>query len=86
MKVEANGIRIHYTARLGELRCPALVIVGENDPGTPVAVSKEIHAAIPGAELAILPSASHLSNIEQRDAFNAALLGFLDRIDAGSRA
>lgn len=78
--------KLNLTARLGELRCPALVIVGENDPGTPVAVAKEIQAAIPGAELTVLPSASHLSNIEQRDAFNAALLGFLDRIDTGTCA
>lgn len=78
--------KLNLTARLGELRCPTLVVVGENDPGAPVAAAREIHAAIPGAGLAVLPSASHLSNIEQRDAFNAVLLGFLDRIDTSGRA
>lgn len=69
---------IDVTDRLGEIRCPALVIAGENDPGTPVAMAREISSAIPSSELAILPSASHLCNLEQAEAFNRALLGFLD--------
>jgi len=71
--------KINVTARLKELRCPALVIVGEEDPGTPVTMAREIHEALPGSELVIIPSASHLSNLEQPQIFNAALLGFLDR-------
>ena len=71
--------KINLTHRLKEIACPALVIVGEQDPGTPVAMAREIHAALPGSELVIIPSAAHLSNIEQPQAFNAALLGFLDR-------
>jgi pimeloyl-ACP methyl ester carboxylesterase len=34
---------------------------------------------MPGSELVIIPSAAHLPNVEQPQAFNAALLGFLDR-------
>ena len=49
----------------GSVRCPALVIVGEEDPGTPVEMARDIHAALPAAELAILRRASHLSNLEQ---------------------
>ena len=71
--------KINLTQRLKEITCPALVIVGEQDPGTPVAMAREIHDALPGSELVIIPSAAHLSNIEQHPAFNAALLGFLDR-------
>jgi len=70
---------IDVTERLREIRCPALVIVGEEDPGTPVDMAREIHAALPGAELAILRSASHLSNLEQPEEFNRVLLGFLDK-------
>jgi 3-oxoadipate enol-lactonase len=70
---------IDVTDRLGEVRCPALVISGEEDPGTPVAMAQNIHAALPSSELAILPSASHLCNLEQQDAFNRILLGFLDK-------
>jgi pimeloyl-ACP methyl ester carboxylesterase len=34
---------------------------------------------MPGSQLVIIPSASHLSNIEQADEFNKAMIGFLDR-------
>ncbi|NJD68921.1 MAG: 3-oxoadipate enol-lactonase [Candidatus Methylomirabilota bacterium] len=71
---------IDVTDRLSEVRCPALVISGEQDPGTPVAMAQEIHAAIPSCELAILPSASHLCNLEQSEAFNCALLTFLNKV------
>jgi 3-oxoadipate enol-lactonase len=71
--------KINVTDRLKELHCPALVIVGEEDPGTPVEMAREIHAALPGAELAILRSASHLSNLEQPYEFNRALVRFLDK-------
>jgi pimeloyl-ACP methyl ester carboxylesterase len=37
-------------------------------------------AAIPGTDLVIIPGAGHVSNIEQPDAFNAALVMFLRRI------
>ena len=71
--------RINVTQRLKEITCPVMVIVGEQDPGTPVAMAREIHEALPGSELVIIPSAAHLSNIEQPGAFDKALLGFLDR-------
>jgi len=70
---------IDLTHRLKQIDCPVQVIVGEQDVGTPVAMAREIHEAAPGSELVIIPNASHLSNLEQPDAFNRALLGFLDR-------
>ncbi len=76
--------RIDVTDRLKELHCPALVIVGEEDPGTPVEMAREIQAALPGAELAILRSASHLSNLEQPDEFNRVLARFLDKVTGRS--
>jgi 3-oxoadipate enol-lactonase len=71
--------KINVTGRLKEIACPIQVIVGEQDAGTPVAMSREIQAAAPGSELVIIPNASHLSNLEQPEAFNRALLGFLAR-------
>jgi 3-oxoadipate enol-lactonase len=72
--------KIDVTARLRTLRCPALVIVGADDPGTPVAMAREIHEHLPGSELAIIPDAAHLANVEQPEAFNRALLAFYERI------
>ncbi len=71
--------KINLTDRLGAITCPVQVIVGEQDVGTPVAMSRAIHEAIAGSELVIIPSASHLSNLEQPKAFDKALLGFLRR-------
>lgn len=72
--------KIDTTDRLGAIRCPALVIVGEADPGTPVAMARVIYEALPSAELAILSSAAHLSNVEQPEEFNRVLRGFLDNV------
>jgi len=71
--------KINVTEKLRNVRCPALVIVGEEDPGTPVEMAREIHAALPTAELAVLCRASHLSNLEQPEEFNRVLLRFLDK-------
>ena len=68
---------LNYVERLSQIRLPTLVIVGEDDPGTPVAASEAIHQRIQNSRLVVLPSAAHLSNIEQADAFNSALLEFL---------
>ncbi|MCA8930289.1 MAG: 3-oxoadipate enol-lactonase [Alphaproteobacteria bacterium] len=71
--------RLNLTHRLGEIATPTLVICGEDDPGTPVAMSEAIRDGIPGARLVILPVARHLSNMEDVSGFNTALRDFLDR-------
>ena len=72
--------KVDVLDRLHEIKCPTLVIVGEDDPGTPPEAAKLIQSNIPGAELVIIPAAAHLSNVEQADAFNKALTAFYDRI------
>jgi len=68
---------LNLTDRLKEVTLPTLIIVGEDDPGTPVSASRTIHEQIKGSELVILKSAAHLSNLEQPAAFNQALTTFL---------
>lgn len=67
----------HTLPHLKHMRSPALVIVGEQDLGTPVAASEAIVQHWPGARLHVLPHASHLSNVEQPEAFNHAVIDFL---------
>ncbi len=74
--------KVDLVERLKEIRCPVLVLVGEHDHGTPPHMAREIHANLPGSEFVVIPSASHLSNIEQPELFNRALLDFLERADA----
>lgn len=59
------------------VRVPTLVVVGALDRITPPALAAEIAGRIPGAQLRVIEDAGHLCNIEQPEAFDAAVLGFL---------
>jgi len=63
---------------LATIRCPTLVLVGDSDELTPPELSKEIAAGISGAKLNVVPDCGHLSTLEQPEAVNAALSGWLD--------
>jgi 3-oxoadipate enol-lactonase len=71
---------LDLTDQLAAIGCPTLVLVGEDDPGTPVAASRAIHERIRGSELLIIRAAAHLSNLEQPEEFNRAITGFLGRV------
>jgi 3-oxoadipate enol-lactonase len=72
--------------RLAAIQVPTLIMVGEEDPASPVASSRAIHERIQGSELVILKSAAHLSNMEQPEAFNRAVTSFLGRVGTGGGA
>lgn len=67
---------------LPRIDCPTLVLVGEEDVLTPPAEAEMLAKAIPGAKLAIIPGAGHLSNLEQPERFNRLLAGFLGQLPA----
>jgi len=69
---------LNFAFRLHEIRTPTLVLVGDQDAGTPPAMAQAIAAGIPGGRCEIIPGAAHLSNIEQAATFNRLLLDFLD--------
>ena len=69
---------LDFTARLGGIRARTLVIAGGKDAGTPVAMSQAIADHVPGARLAVIPGAAHLSAVEDPAAFNALARGFLE--------
>jgi 3-oxoadipate enol-lactonase len=71
---------LNYLDRLSEIKVPTLIMVGEDDPGTPVDASRAMHDRIPQSQLVVLPSAAHLSNIEQTEGFNHALMEFLTAV------
>lgn len=71
--------RLDMTDRLGAITLPTLVVVGADDPATPVAASQVIHDRIAGSSLAVLPGVSHMLAIEDPAAFHATVLPFLDR-------
>lgn len=63
--------------RLGRVALPTLVLVGEDDAGTPPAMARSLAEAIPRARLEVFPQASHCLNIEQASLFNLLLQTFL---------
>jgi 3-oxoadipate enol-lactonase len=69
--------RLNYIDQLARIKNPTLIIVGAEDPGTPVAAAQAIHERIAGSHLVVIPSASHLCNIEQAEVFNRSLGEFL---------
>lgn len=65
-----------HTPILGAIEQAALVLVGEEDHKSPVALAAHLASGLPNAELRTIPRAGHLSNIENPDAFTTALTGF----------
>lgn len=72
-------MHLDLTERLAAVRLPTLVVVGEEDQGTPVSASQAIHERIAGSRLEVIAAAAHLLNVEQADEFNRLLLDFLPR-------
>ena len=56
---------------------PTLVVTSDGDRLYPPALAEAMARRIPGARLALIRGAGHLSNLEQPEAFDAAVLGFL---------
>jgi 3-oxoadipate enol-lactonase len=72
---------LHFDAvdRLGGIKAPTLVIVGEQDLLTPPWVAREVADGIPGALLKIVTGegSSHLVPLERPEAFNQLVMDFL---------
>ncbi len=68
----------NYQPGLASIRKPVLVIVGTKDQM--LAGSRQIHADIPGSIIVELEGAGHLSNVDQPDAYNRALEGFIGEL------
>lgn len=70
---------LNLTDQIHRIKAPTLIIVGEDDPGTPLSAAQTLQESIKDSQLVVLKSASHLSNIEQSRNFNDAVLSFLGR-------
>jgi 3-oxoadipate enol-lactonase len=71
---------INVTGDLKEIRVPSLVVVGECDVGTPIAMAQAIHDNLPGSQMAVIARAAHFPNVEQPGAFTNTLLTFLQGV------
>jgi len=68
---------LDFSRDLGRIHHRTLVIAGELDAGTPPAMSQAIADRIPGARMAIIPGAAHLSAAEKPGEFAALVESFL---------
>jgi len=68
---------VDTSGRLAGIAVPTLVIAGERDAGTPPAMSEAIAQSVPGARLAVILDATHLSAIEQPARFNGLVRDFI---------
>ncbi len=64
-------------ARLGEIRKPTLVVCGQDDGVTPVALSEQLCSGIPGAKLVVIPEAGHALPLEKPKELCEAIERFL---------
>ncbi len=67
---------------LDRIKCPTLILVGDEDVATVPAKSERIHAKISGSKLVIIPHAGHTSSVEEPDAVNREIIKFLDGLRA----
>jgi pimeloyl-ACP methyl ester carboxylesterase len=62
---------------LPTINVPTLVLVGEHDMLTPPSDAQALADGIPNAKLVTIDQAGHMSNMENPEAFNAALVDFV---------
>ncbi len=72
------------TARATAIGGPTLMVVGAEDSITPPALSVELAALIPDAQMQVIAGAGHLANLEQPDAFNSLIDAFLERAESAT--
>jgi pimeloyl-ACP methyl ester carboxylesterase len=68
-------------ARLAEVRCPVLVVVGDLDMRHIVERCRELAHRIGGAQLVVMEGAAHLPALEQPEAFAGLLQRFLSHLE-----
>jgi pimeloyl-ACP methyl ester carboxylesterase len=66
-------------ADLPSIAVPTLLVAGSDDKTAPPSVMQRMAEKIPASEFVVLDGCGHLGPMDQPDAFNAALAGFLQR-------
>ncbi|MBI3507219.1 MAG: alpha/beta fold hydrolase [Proteobacteria bacterium] len=81
----AAAIRLIVTfdgrADLARIACPTLLLAGARDANAPAAMMETMASKIAGAKFATLAECGHLANLEDPDAYDAAVLTFLDSLE-----
>jgi pimeloyl-ACP methyl ester carboxylesterase len=78
--------RPNATAYLKTIRCPVLLIVGQNDIWSPISQHEEIAATVQDSELVVIEEAGHFAPIERPHEVASAIRGWLARRFGGQHA
>jgi pimeloyl-ACP methyl ester carboxylesterase len=74
---EEEALDPPVSSRLGEIRCPTLVLVGDEDVADMQAIAAHVANSVSGARLVNVPETAHLPSLERAAEINAHLLAFL---------
>ena len=78
--LQALANRTERCAYLSTINVPVCVVVGSEDKITPPAVAQKMAAEIPDSTLIVIDKAGHLTNLEEPEVFNKAVIGFVKNI------
>ena len=84
LKTIEASLTFDRSAEVEQIGVPTLLLYGEHDRLTPPDVGRSLADRIAGSRFVLIEDAGHLANMEQSQAFNAALLAFLE--EYGERA
>jgi 3-oxoadipate enol-lactonase len=68
--------------RFAEIRCPVLVLVGEEDQPAVIATAERIATEAPVAQLVVWPGVAHMLTLEHPAEFTTTVLEFLAGVEA----
>ena len=82
-----NGVltRKSVAEELGRIRCPTLVVHGEEDRAIAKQRALALHAGIAGSELVLLPRGGHTITLEEPEAVTDELSRFIDQVELSQK-
>jgi pimeloyl-ACP methyl ester carboxylesterase len=69
------------SGRLGEMRAPVLLVVGERDHAYTHGIAETLEKGIPRARRVVIADAGHLAHVDRSEEFNELLMGFVKEAD-----
>lgn len=69
-----------------QIKCPTLILCGQEDAWSPVQRHREMAAAIPGSTLVEVPDCGHMSTLECPQAVNEAMRAWLQKVIRSEQA
>ncbi|MGD8552819.1 MAG: alpha/beta hydrolase [Anaerolineales bacterium] len=69
--------RFNLEQRLGEIRCPVLIVAGDRDLIVPLDAKMQLAGHIPHSSYAIIPGSGHVTPVDAGERFNGELVKFL---------